>query len=333
MRFSKSNVSGPVFIDTNLGTHLAVPVSSDITVKEFKRELEKMHLNCFPEFGNIRVNALMVKQKSCCYHLSESLPLKYAFVGSDNTWFLQMDVHRLISPDLIQSFQSNGTEVRSHKSVANVVTDSVKDLNFLMRTDEKRMKLKRKKRKMQRYLYLQFTMLKIPAVLCFSKRKKKRTNVKRKYKTGPIQNESVGQFATRTEVNCGKRWDTNVIAEAISETFSESVSVSGIIKKYFSDYDEVASSSGLPFTTVRDRHNERTNSRSDCKYLNIQSEKNCKKPEVGKRLLRASDNLGLSPSDQRPALSFCKLSDRKSPCHKSSAIVRNLVFEIAQESD
>ncbi|KAI3456804.1 hypothetical protein Pfo_013467 [Paulownia fortunei] len=366
-----SNVPTPVFIDTNLGTRLAVPVSPDITAKEFKRELESTHLNCFPEFGSIRVNALMVKQKSCCYHLSESLPLKYAFLGSNGTWFLQMDVHPWSIPDHIESLKCKGTEVHNLNSAANFVTDSVRQGDFMMCTDKKRMKCKRKKVKIQRFPYLKAAVLKIPAVVCILKRKKEKKNVKRKRKIGCpgqgplerplVEKERLCQFATRAEVNWSKKWDTNVIAEALSETFSESVSVSGIIKKYFSDYDEVASSSGFPFSTVWSKHKEQLNSSAECKNLNIQSDilspvtglippqvsqdvwlekpsseasmEKGRKPEVGKRLLLASDGLGLTPSNQQPALSLCRYSDGKSPFRKSAAIVRNLVFEITEEGD
>ncbi|KAL0353503.1 UNVERIFIED_CONTAM: hypothetical protein Sangu_0931600 [Sesamum angustifolium] len=282
-----SNVPIPVFVETNLGTRLAVPVSPDITVKELKRELERAHLSCFPEFGSIWVNALMVQRESHCYHLSESLPLKFAFLGSN--------------------------------------------------------------------------------VVCLLKRKTKRKNVKRKHKVGcpgqgPSQQKArLGQFASIAEVNWSKRCDSDVVAEALSETFSESVSVSGIIKKYFSDYDEVASSSGFPFTTVRNRHKERLNNRADCKTLNIRSgimspvtchipprvsqdvwlekcsseasREKLREPEVGKRLLLASDSLGLNPSKRQPVLSLCRDSDGKSPFHNSAAIVQKLVFELTDDSD
>ncbi|KAK6149410.1 hypothetical protein DH2020_016935 [Rehmannia glutinosa] len=258
-----SNVPKPVFVETNFGTRLAVSVSPDITAKEFMRELERAHLNCFPEFGRIRVKALMVKQKSHCYHLSESLPLKYAFLGSNGTWFLQMEAHPQSIPDHIESLNFNCTEFHNLNSAANVVTGS-------MCTDKKRIKCKRKKVNKKIFPFRKAALLEIPAVLCIPKRKKKRKNVKRKRKTGcrgkgPLQRpliekERLRQYATKN--------DTNVIAEALNETFSESVSVSGIIKKYFTDYDEVESpSSGFPFDTVRSRHKERLNSSTECKYL------------------------------------------------------------------
>ncbi|KAJ0046081.1 hypothetical protein Pint_03845 [Pistacia integerrima] len=50
----------PVFTDTNLGTHIAMAVSPDITTGDFKRELAKTHFSCFPKIGEIEVYGLMV---------------------------------------------------------------------------------------------------------------------------------------------------------------------------------------------------------------------------------------------------------------------------------
>ncbi|KAL6580125.1 hypothetical protein OROMI_008149 [Orobanche minor] len=227
----------PVFIHTNLGTRFAAPLSLDTTAIDFKRELEAIHLNCFPEFGSIKVNSLMVKQRSHFYHLSESLPLQYAFLGLNGTQFLQMDV------DL------RSTLVHNLSSIVNAVT-------------EKRSKLKRKK-------------VKTPVL-------------KRKQEIGRQEN--------------------------------------GPEKKYFSDYGEVASS------------RRRLNSSIECKRMNIQSPEEASrkkhvKPEVGNRLLLASESLGLSPSNQRPVLSLCRYNYGKSPFRNSTATVGNLVFEMTEESE
>ncbi|KAL6529434.1 hypothetical protein OROGR_015057 [Orobanche gracilis] len=277
-----SDVRKPVFVKTNLGTRLAaVPISPDITANEFKRELERTHLNCFPELGRIRVNSLMVKQKSCFYHLSESLPLKYAFPdSSEGTWFLQMDAQSQCAPN-----------------PANNISVELRD--SLIHTDKKRTKHKRKRVGIWSFSFLKAALLRTPEEE--RRRKKRKGNRKR-----------------RAEINQTKM---DVTADSRNETLSESVSISGIINKYFSDYDEVASNT---FGTARSRH--------ECKkYLNRRrrsSEYKYAKPEVGNRLLLASDNLGLSPSNQQPALSL-----RKSPFCKSADVVRNLVFEMAEGSD
>nr|XP_043621469.1 uncharacterized protein LOC122593164 isoform X2 [Erigeron canadensis] len=64
-----------VFIDTSLGTHIAISVSPHITASQFIRKFESMHSNCYPQIGSIKVSGLMVKRKSCLYHLAESIPL------------------------------------------------------------------------------------------------------------------------------------------------------------------------------------------------------------------------------------------------------------------
>ncbi|XP_061948975.1 uncharacterized protein LOC133672545 isoform X2 [Populus nigra] len=81
-----------VFTDTNMDTHIAMGISPDITVADFKRELEKMHFNCFPKLGEIKVYELKVRRNNCFYHLTESLPIKYAFQGLKGNWFLHVEI-------------------------------------------------------------------------------------------------------------------------------------------------------------------------------------------------------------------------------------------------
>ncbi|CAB4264230.1 unnamed protein product [Prunus armeniaca] len=80
-----------VFIDTSLGTHLAVTVSHHDTVSAFKRRIEYEHQSCFTSMGNFTVEALKVKRKGCFYHLSDSMLVKNAFSGVNKNWFLYAD--------------------------------------------------------------------------------------------------------------------------------------------------------------------------------------------------------------------------------------------------
>ncbi|KAL7160650.1 hypothetical protein ABFS83_01G110900 [Erythranthe nasuta] len=280
-----SNVQKPVFVDTNLGTHLAVPISPDITAKEFMVELELAHLNCFPEFGSISVTAVMVKQKSRLYHLSESLPLKYAFTSSKSScWFLQSHAH---SNPFINGNHKNPTQVDNFNSAdENVVTDSVVEKETIKNV--KKIKNKTGSPVQQQQLPL-------------------------------IEKENLCQFAmtTRdeeTQVNLSNDLEKNdMTAEApIEKTFSESesISVSGIINKYFSDYDEVASSPPLfPFSTVWSRDNKD-------KLKSDAFESKDSKPRVGKRVLSGLDRRTrrLIPSNQGSALSLSRCtSNVKSP--------------------
>lgn len=299
-----SDVPTAVFIETNLGTRLAVPASPDITAEDFKREVERSHLNCFPELGTIKVNAMMVKQKLHCYHLSGCLPLKYAFPGSNLTWFLQTRVNR------VESLTFKESKAHNLNSSANVIADSVEMGGFMMPSCEKRTKCKRKK-----------------------------VNVQRLQNLKPLQRSP-------TE-NPG----TNMVTDAI---ISKPASVSGIIKKYFSDYDEVASSPGYFSTTSRYRHKKQLNRGTECEYSNAQSDKmspatghlasqdvwlekpsseHTQKTDVGKRLLLASDSLGLTPGNRRSILSLCRYNGGESQLHTFTATVRNLVFDIRDEGD
>ncbi|KAF9678938.1 hypothetical protein SADUNF_Sadunf07G0088400 [Salix dunnii] len=92
MESTPSDGEVAVFTDTNMDTHIAMGIPPDITVADFKRELEKMHLNCFPKMGVVKVYELKVRRNNCFYHLPESLPIKYAFQGLKGNWFLHVAV-------------------------------------------------------------------------------------------------------------------------------------------------------------------------------------------------------------------------------------------------
>ncbi|KAF7129989.1 hypothetical protein RHSIM_Rhsim10G0204100 [Rhododendron simsii] len=77
---------------------------------------------------------------------------------------------------------------------------------------------------------------------------------------------------------------SSALLENPSETFSETVSVLGVMMKYFSDYDEFT-----PKTPPRNFPSMLPTDLS-CKT----SRNNIKRPDVGKRLLLASNKLGIS---------------------------------------
>ncbi|KAK2437169.1 hypothetical protein P8452_33240 [Trifolium repens] len=84
-----------VFADTNLGTSVAFNAPSHITAGELKRDFEKVHFACLPDIGEIRVDGLMVKRKSCFYYLPDSLLMKYVFPKMRETWFLLVEARPL----------------------------------------------------------------------------------------------------------------------------------------------------------------------------------------------------------------------------------------------
>ncbi|MCL7048038.1 hypothetical protein MKW94_017907 [Papaver nudicaule] len=85
------STSYPVFIDTNLQTHLVLTISNDDTVLELKIKVMSEHLNCFPGFGKIDVEAIKVERRECYYYLTDSLFAKSAFDGLNGTWHLHVD--------------------------------------------------------------------------------------------------------------------------------------------------------------------------------------------------------------------------------------------------
>ncbi|XP_073126526.1 uncharacterized protein [Henckelia pumila] len=302
-------------------------------------EVERVHLNCFPGYGRIRIDAMMVKRRSCYYYLPESLPLKYAFRDSNGNWFLRVLVHVPSNDNLVDSFKCNGIQVIGHNST----DDGVTELGCSLSSGDKNiMKCGRKESKVLITSYRKTSSVKVPTIFhLLMKRKKRRKRDRR----GTTKAQRIAKgIVTRAEAHRRKRWDSG-----LSEAMSETVSVSGIIHKYFSDYDEVASSSRL-----LGRHKERLNSSKNSKYCNFppdlmspviahkppQVEKpdskasgeKCRKPEVGKRVVLASNSLGLTPSNERPALSVCKVSDKRSD-GRFASMVRTLVFEIPDEGD
>ncbi|KAK9268822.1 hypothetical protein L1049_000586 [Liquidambar formosana] len=55
--------------------------------------------------------------------------------------------------------------------------------------------------------------------------------------------------------------------------------------------------------------------------------------EVGKRLVTASNNLGISTSKQTPVISICRFKDGTLLGSNSSSLVRSLAFEINDSDD
>ncbi|KAI6686638.1 hypothetical protein NL676_032551 [Syzygium grande] len=80
-----------VFIDTSLGTHLAMLVSGADTVSDLKKKIKVEHKACFPTLGEILVNAVKVKRKGDFYHLADSMHVRSAFNGVKKNWFLSVD--------------------------------------------------------------------------------------------------------------------------------------------------------------------------------------------------------------------------------------------------
>ncbi|KAG6384160.1 hypothetical protein SASPL_156040 [Salvia splendens] len=79
-----------VFIDTNLGTHIAVSVCSSDTVSDLKKKVTVAHMQSFPEIGDIEVHSVKLEQRSNYYHLSDNMLVWTAFGEVNRNWFLSV---------------------------------------------------------------------------------------------------------------------------------------------------------------------------------------------------------------------------------------------------
>ncbi|XP_058093880.1 uncharacterized protein LOC131239945 isoform X2 [Magnolia sinica] len=111
----------PVFIDTNLDTHLAMAVSADDTVADLKRQVMIEHALCFPDIGEIAVCAVKVRRRSCFYHLSDAMLVRSAFDGIKGTWYVHMDAastcltkNQVRSSENPSRLESGGLEKEPH---------------------------------------------------------------------------------------------------------------------------------------------------------------------------------------------------------------------------
>lgn len=130
-------------------------------------------------------------------------------------------------------------------------------------------------------------------------------------------------------------------AATASELSSEVMSVSSIIKRYFSSYDEVSSVSNQSSYNITQSQPE--------EYLKMKKNmargpsllplklpfKACsQKPErskLGKRLVMASYNLGISPIRGRPEISLCNAKGKK--FQELTSLAKSSCFEISDSED
>ncbi|KAL9332751.1 hypothetical protein ACSQ67_002361 [Phaseolus vulgaris] len=80
-----------VYIDTNLDTRFALLVSDRDTVSDLKRSILSEHPLCFPQIGQIQINAIKVMREGNFYHLVDSMPVRSAFIDSRKSWLISVD--------------------------------------------------------------------------------------------------------------------------------------------------------------------------------------------------------------------------------------------------
>ncbi|KAL6975188.1 hypothetical protein U1Q18_023983 [Sarracenia purpurea var. burkii] len=374
-----SRVEVPIFKDSNLGTHFAIHVNPNIAAGDFKREIEKAHLNCFPEVGEIKVNGLMVKRKSCLYHLPDSFPMKHAFQGSKGTWFIHVEACPRSDSDKWGISKRLAAEIRNQTFNSSNVTDSLEPRNCDS-ANKNHANCKRKNRGIKRIPCLKFVPQLILGTIYLSKRKKKKKKKKKRVKKTQFLHRTVkglemcshggneGSTAkerefvpSRMEDDGRQKCQSGATLETHSETSLETASVSGIIKKYFSDYDDVTFSSDFKSKANQSPREEQLmlGTGDNCSQAEgsalqeftpktpprilpfpLATDLSCeisrakfKRTEVGKRLLLASNKLGVSASMQRPTAGPLRFGDRKLSVSKSSSLVRTVVFEMSDDDE
>ncbi|CAM8906129.1 unnamed protein product [Rhodiola kirilowii] len=89
-----------VFIDSSLDTHMLMVVDEVDTVADLKKKIQCQHALCFPDIGEININSLQVKRRGLLYHLSDSMSIRIVFDGVKSSWFVYVDVCRIVKHDM-----------------------------------------------------------------------------------------------------------------------------------------------------------------------------------------------------------------------------------------
>ncbi|XP_015879609.3 uncharacterized protein LOC107415735 isoform X1 [Ziziphus jujuba] len=357
-----SKLEVPVFTNTNLGTRVAMAVPPDITAADFKRELERVHLKCFPKSGEIEVCGLMVKRKSCFYHLPDSMPMKLAFQGVRRTWFLHVEARSL----------TNFNRPSLPQFVAT-------DVGYVSSPGKGKRECKEKEigEKGLQFHELSLERLQRPLNVSEEKKKNKREtkNCYFGYKTNGNGFECIGANkntlvptaksvcehpASAENVEPREEWASRSMVEAPSEMSSETKSVTSIINRYFPNFKEDSNFISPTSSEVTSRANKpcREERLTNCSSIQVDSfpqysrkgssyllpsppstktgqgaRYNFNRPEVGKRLVMASGNLGISPSKQKTAIYLCRMKDGKVLGLNSSSVVKQPQFEISDSDE
>ncbi|XP_039137665.1 uncharacterized protein LOC120275206 [Dioscorea cayenensis subsp. rotundata] len=104
-----------LFVDSNLGTYLAISVPPDFTVALLKGKLAYEHFLCFPDFGEIKVQKVMVKQKSVLYQLPDSMVIKCAFHGLSKSWFIHMETTNSLKMKAVTETRNLASDIEKER--------------------------------------------------------------------------------------------------------------------------------------------------------------------------------------------------------------------------
>ncbi|KAM3318631.1 hypothetical protein ACQJBY_036035 [Aegilops geniculata] len=81
------------FLETSLGTRLAVSFPAASTTADLKRRVSHEHGATFPDIGQIAVQSIMVESRDLWFHLADSMAVRdaFRFHGVNQAWHLQVD--------------------------------------------------------------------------------------------------------------------------------------------------------------------------------------------------------------------------------------------------
>ncbi|KAL6838841.1 hypothetical protein ACP4OV_031277 [Aristida adscensionis] len=79
-----------LFLDTDLGTRLALRVDPHATVRHLKSQVAAEHAAAFPDLGTVAVKSFQVRRKRALYHLSDSMTVTSAFTRINGGCFLHV---------------------------------------------------------------------------------------------------------------------------------------------------------------------------------------------------------------------------------------------------
>ncbi|CAL0301545.1 unnamed protein product [Lupinus luteus] len=334
-----------VFAETNLDTRIAFNTPLDITASAFKRDFERVHFTCLPNIGEIQVNGLMVKRKSCFYYLPDSLPLKYAFPGTRRTWFLHVEVRHLKNPCPSPQVVEKRLEPQ--------------DLTTCNNEDKARCNNEEKKTRGFQSPAILFEEHGTTNHLISTKENMENENSHENYMQNAANKSQ--HVMHPPENKCENAAELSTKSMQVSP--SEAISVTGIINKYFTgsngvdsfnspSVSEVTSKVDNSEVEVQSKAKSRSFSKkqthslpkisfktppqvlhapSDVNLVSNNSRDKTGRSKVGKRLLVASRSLGASASKNSPTLSFVRYKDGKVLEYMSQ--IKGSIFSISDSDD
>ncbi|XP_074572287.1 uncharacterized protein LOC141828793 [Curcuma longa] len=250
----------PVFVDTSLGTRLALSAPGSITARDLKRKLKCEHLSCFPTLGEIIVHSLMVKQKINFYHIPDSMFIREACCGSRSAWFLRMNAS-LLTDIALQQIELPPT-INHRRQKISYQGESVCPNSKIMSASSNDPNISTCRNVSEQFL---FTRVQGSSILNDKKNVTKIVKFGDNIQVNAVVKEAVDTSKTFKSVNSdvdsakeaiqrdkiwlsehpskgGQKMNSSPMKEVPSANCSEEISVSGLLLRYFCDNDEVNAS-------------------------------------------------------------------------------------------